>query len=121
MPFLQISHALDEHYKRAVKKLMDEKGEIAMLRYVEANARRAEGEWYDHCTKRTGFSGKLRFRAYRTRAGNLRAKVGSDAHYVRYLNLVFPANKRVIDKTLTDPMRRNISTDFKAELSKAMM
>ena len=89
----------------------------ALERYVEGQARRAEGEWYRHVEKQTGDSGKLRTRTYRTKAGTLRAKVGSDAKYARFL-MTDTKGKRVLDATLTDPMRANVVDGISRELAK---
>jgi len=97
---------------------VDSAADPALHRYVEGERRRAEGEWYGHVGRKTGESGKLRTRTYRTKAGTLRAKVGSDAKYARFL---FGDNgKRVLDSTLTEPMRANVSGGFAGQLAKEL-
>lgn len=108
-----------EHLAEQASLLVNAAAPPALARYVDAQAKRAEGEWYQEVNRQTGESGKLRTRTYKTGKGNLRAKVGSDAKYARYLMTDKPG-KRVLDRTLTDPMRANVAEDFAAELAKEL-
>jgi hypothetical protein len=106
------------HLARALSERLNAAAMPALAEYVEGEKRRAEGEWYTLVTRQTGDSGKLRTRTYRTKGGTLRAKVGSDAKYARTL---FASNgKRVLDETLTRPMRGNVAAGFGSALAKAL-
>ncbi len=101
----------------AITRRLNEAAPPALERYVKEEARRAEGEWYSHVDRLTGESGRLRTRTYKTAKGTLRAKVGSDAKYARYLH---GDGRRVLDATLTDPMRANVADRFGRALAEEL-
>ena len=103
----------------AVVRRVQAAADPALARALEPVRKRAESQWYGLVNRISGESGQLRVRVYRTGAGTLRAKIGSDSKYARWL-FAPGRSKRVIDLTLTDPLRKGIGAGFRSELAKGL-